>query len=130
MAPTSAVRADRWLWSVRLYKTRSLATHACAAGKVQINGQPCKAARNVRVGDILTTSLADITRTVKVLAVLESRIGAKLVPRYLEDRTPAEEYEKLRQHKEVVPDGYRPKGTGRPTKRDRRILQSFFGEGA
>jgi ribosome-associated heat shock protein Hsp15 len=128
MDPTSAVRADRWLWSVRLYKTRSLAAGACNAGKIQINGQPCKPARDVRAGDILTASLAGITRTVKVLAVLESRVGAKLVSRYLEDRTPAEEYEKLRQRKETVPD--RPKGTGRPTKRDRRILQSFFGEDA
>ena len=130
MDPTSVVRADRWLWSVRLYKTRSLATRACAAGKVQINGLPCKASRDVRPGDVLIASLTGITRTVKVLAVLDSRVGAKLVSRYLEDRTPPEEYEKLRQRKEVVPDGYRPKGTGRPTKRERRVLQNFFGEDA
>lgn len=130
MDPTSAVRADRWLWSVRLYKTRSLATRACAAGKVQINGQPCKAARDVRPGDVLVASLTGITRTVRVLAVLESRVGAKLVSRYLDDQTPAEEYAKLREARAPIQDGYRPKGSGRPTKRDRRILQSYFGEEA
>ncbi len=130
MDPMSAVRADRWLWAVRLFKTRSLATRACAAGKVQINGLPCKAARDVRAGDTLVASLTGITRTVKVLAVLESRVGAKLVPRYLEDQTPPEEYAKLREKKTLVPEGHRPKGSGRPTKRDRRILQSFFGEEA
>lgn len=130
MDPTSAVRADRWLWAVRLYKTRSLATRACAAGKLQINGQPCKAARDVRAGDVLTASLVGITRTVKVLAVLESRVGAKLVSHYLEDRTPPEEYAKLRERKTLVPEGHRPKGSGRPTKRERRILQSYLGEEA
>lgn len=126
MEATSAVRADRWLWAVRLYKTRSLASAACNAGHVQINGHPCKPARSVRPGDVIQALAGEINRTVKVLAVLENRIGAKLVPRYLEDLTPPSEYEKPKE-KSVAPTGQRPKGAGRPTKKDRRLLGSFFG---
>jgi len=126
MEATSAVRADRWLWAVRLYKTRSLAGAACEAGHVKINGHPCKPARTVRVGDMLHALAADINRTVKVVGVLENRIGAKLVAQYLEDLTPPAEYEKARD-KHFTPIGIRPKGTGRPTKKDRRTLGTFFG---
>jgi ribosome-associated heat shock protein Hsp15 len=117
---------DKWLWSVRLYKTRSLAAEACASGKVQIKGQPVKPARSVHVGEVITAVTGELTRTVKVLDLLDRRVGAKLVPQYLEDLTPASEYEKPRE-KSFAPIGHRPKGTGRPTKRDRRILQSYFG---
>jgi ribosome-associated heat shock protein Hsp15 len=126
MEATSAVRADRWLWAVRLYKTRSLACAACTAGHVQINGHPCKPARSVRPGDLIQALAGEINRTVKVVAVLENRIGAKLVSRYLEDLTPPSEYEKQKE-KIVAPIGRRPKGAGRPTKKDRRLLGSFFG---
>jgi len=126
MEATSGVRADRWLWAVRLYKTRSLAGAACEAGHVKINGHPCKPARTVRVGDVLNAFAAEIQRTVKVLGVLENRVGAKLVAQYLEDLTPAAEYEKARE-KQFTPAGIRPKGAGRPTKKERRTLGSFFG---
>lgn len=126
MEATSGVRADRWLWAVRLYKTRTLAGAACDAGHVKINGHPCKPARTVRPGDILVALTGEIERTVKVIAVLESRVGAKLVPSYLEDLTPASEYEKPRE-KQFAPIGLRPKGAGRPTKKERRVLGSFFG---
>lgn len=126
MEATSGVRADRWLWAVRLYKTRSIAGAACDAGHVKINGHPCKPARTVRPGDVLNALTGEINRTVKVIAVLESRVGAKLVPSYLEDQTPAAEYEKPR-GKHLAPIGLRPKGAGRPTKKDRRKLGSFFG---
>lgn len=126
MEAISAVRADRWLWAVRLYKTRSLACAACNAGHVRINAQPCKPARSVRPGDVLTALTGEITRTVKVLAILENRVGARLVPKYFEDLTPASEFEKTKQ-KSFAPIGQRPKGTGRPTKKDRRLLGSFFG---
>jgi len=111
---------------VRLYKTRSLAASACQAGHVQINGLSCKPARPVRAGDVLTALACDIKRTVKVLAPVENRIGAKLVAEYLEDLTPPAEYEKLRQ-KQSAPVGQRVKGAGRPTKKERRILDSYFG---
>jgi len=126
MEAISAVRADRWLWAVRLYKTRSLASAACKAGHVRINGQSCKPARSVRPGDLFQALAGGINRTVKVLAVLENRVGAKRVPDFLEDLTPPSEYEKPRE-KTFAPIAQRPKGTGRPTKKDRRALGSFFG---
>lgn len=125
------VRMDKWLWSVRLFKTRSLAAEACAAGKVRISGQPVKPARSVHPGEQLTVALTIptgvLTRTVKVVGLIDKRVGAKLVPNYLEDLTPAEELAKLSE-KPTLAEGYRAPGTGRPTKRDRRILQSYFGE--
>ena len=126
MPESSEVRLDKWLWAVRLYKSRSLATEACHGGHVKVNGHPAKPARAVRVGDLIVASTGEITRSVKVIALLEARVGAKLVPRYLEDLTPPEEYEKRRE-KSFAPVGLRPKGAGRPTKRDRRVLESFFG---
>ena len=121
------VRMDKWLWSVRLFKTRSLAAEACAVGRVRIQGQPVKPARSVHIGEQLTIVNSVFTRTVKVIGLLENRVGAKLVPKYFEDLTPAEELQKLRDQP-AQPEGFRPKGAGRPTKRDRRILQSYFGE--
>jgi len=91
------VRLDKWLWAVRLYKTRSLAAQACHLGRVQIAGQRLKPARLVRVGDLLTAVIGDVTRTVRVVGLLDQRVGAKLVPNYLEDLTPASEYEKRRE---------------------------------
>jgi ribosome-associated heat shock protein Hsp15 len=126
MEPTPAIRVDKWLRSVRLFKTRSLASQACTAGHVQVNGQPAKPARLVRSGDLIVAFTGIMTRTVKVLAPVERRVGAKMVPRYLEDLTPPTEYAKLRERIEA-PAGARLKGTGRPTKKDRRILGSFFG---
>ena len=126
MEATPGVRADRWLWAVRLYKTRSLASAACDAGHVHVNGHPCKPARTLRPGDTVVALAAEIQRTVKVLAVLENRVGAKLVSQYLEDQTPAAEYEKLKL-RQTGPGGLRPKGAGRPTKKERRILGGFFG---
>ena len=127
MEPTATTRVDRWLWSVRLFKTRTLAARACQAGHVRVNGQAVKPSRALRPGDLVNALLGEIRRTVKVLAVLERRVGAKVVPEYLEDLTPQSEYEKPRE-KFSAPVGLRPKGTGRPTKRDRRVLTSFFGE--
>jgi ribosome-associated heat shock protein Hsp15 len=126
MEATSGVRVDRWLWSVRLYKTRSLASAACAAGHVKVNGHSCKPARAVRPGDVVVALTGEMTRTVKVVGVLERRVGAKVVSRYLEDLTPPSEYEKPRDPS-FAPIGQRPKGAGRPTKKERRLLGSFFG---
>jgi ribosome-associated heat shock protein Hsp15 len=126
MEAISAVRVDRWLWAVRLYKTRTQASAACTAGHVHINGHPCKPARPVRPGDTLVALTGQITRTVKVVALLESRVGAKLVANYLEDQTPPKEHEKPRE-KTFAPVGQRPRGAGRPTKKERRALGSFFG---
>lgn len=125
-AANVAVRLDKWLWAVRLYKSRSLSAEACASGKVRINGQETKPARTVHVGDIITARTGDITRTVKVKGLLENRVGAKLVANYLDDLTPPDELGKSRDPNYRTPV-LRPKGAGRPTKRDRRRLDGLFG---
>jgi ribosome-associated heat shock protein Hsp15 len=119
-----AVRVDKWLWCVRLYKSRTLAASACEAGKVRIGGQPVKPSRCVKSGDTITALAGGITRTVRVVQPLEQRVGAPRVPEFMEDLTSPEEFQKPR---EPVESGARPSGSGRPTKRDRRILQRFFG---
>ena len=124
--PPPAIRLDKWLWSMRLYKSRTLAASACNGGKVQISGQAVKPSRSVKVGDIITAATAEITRTVKVLGLIEHRVGAKLLGQFLEDLTPASEYSKSREKvfRQFV---FRPKGSGRPTKKDRRSLGRFLG---
>lgn len=118
------VRIDKWLWAVRIYKTRSLATEACKNGRVKVGGQPVKASRIPRVGDIIEIHLNPLCKTVKVTALLHNRIGAKLVPDYLEDLTPPEEYERVELIREFNTE-YRPRGTGRPTKSDRRQIDQL-----
>jgi ribosome-associated heat shock protein Hsp15 len=102
-----------------------LASTACSAGKVRIGGEPLKPSRSVRVGDVITAAAGDIMRTVRVLAPLERRVGAKLVPEYMEDLTPASEYSKPREPN-FRPLVWRPKGAGRPTKKDRRKLNELI----
>jgi ribosome-associated heat shock protein Hsp15 len=116
---------DKWLWSVRVYKTRTLAAQACAAGKVQIGGQNVKPARSVKIGDVISAATGEITRTVRVLGLIEKRVGAKLVSQYIEDLTPASEYARPRE-KHFQPIMLRPKGSGRPTKKERRGMQRFL----
>ena len=119
-------RVDKWLWATRLYKTRSLATAACKAGKVKIEGINAKPARTVTPGDVVTVRKDGVVRTVKVIAMPDKRVGAKLVADYLEDLTPAEEYEAARERNRSL--GLRqPQGAGRPTKRRRRMMDKFFG---
>ena len=118
------MRIDKWLWCVRLYKSRTLAAGACEAGQVKVGGQTAKASRAVREGDIIEAVSGEMTRTVKVVGLLGQRVGAKKVPEFMEDLTPPSEFQKKREP--MAPPGYRPKGKGRPTKRDRRILESFF----
>jgi len=123
--PLSSVRVDKWLWAVRLYKTRTAAADACRGGHVRVDDQPVKPARDLRAGDVLQVRLADITRTVRVLAPLEHRVGAPLVPTYLQDLTPPEEYERRKRNQEAG-GIQRDPGAGRPTKKDRRLLEAFL----
>jgi ribosome-associated heat shock protein Hsp15 len=123
-APAS-VRIDKWLWAIRLFKTRSLATEACRHGRVTVGGQPVKPSRDVKVNDLIVAKTGEITRTVKALALVENRVGAQLVANYAEDLTPAAEYEKPRE-RYLQPMFTRPKGAGRPTKKDRRQMDKFF----
>jgi len=122
-----SVRIDKWLWAVRLFKSRSLAATACSAGHVKVENTSVKPAREIRVGDTIQARVGRVNRTVKVLALLERRIGAKLVPEHLEDLTPATEYEKARQTSAAEGVPIRDKGTGRPTKKQRRQLKPFTG---
>jgi ribosome-associated heat shock protein Hsp15 len=123
--PPGSVRLDKWLWAVRIYKTRSLAIAACQAGHVKIDQQRVKPARTVRVGEVITALTGDITRTFKVVALLDRRVGATVVPQYLEDLTPASEYER-RRAAQLDPMYQHPRGRGRPTKRDRRLLEQVM----
>jgi ribosome-associated heat shock protein Hsp15 len=118
------VRLDKWLWAVRVFKTRSIATHACSAGHVKILGHNVKPSHIVRPGEIVSARVGDLTRTLKVLAPLQQRVAAKVVPQYAEDLTPAIESQKAHEPK-FTPLFTRPKGAGRPTKKDRRSLDQL-----
>nr|WP_319569517.1 RNA-binding S4 domain-containing protein [uncultured Draconibacterium sp.] len=119
------VRIDKWLWAVRIFKTRSQATEACKKGHVTIGDSVIKASREVHVGEIIKVRKAPITKSFKVLALSGKRMGAKLVTDFAEDVTPPEETELLEMQKNMR-WSVREKGTGRPTKKDRRDLDDFF----
>jgi len=121
---TGTVRIDKWLWAVRLYKSRSLAIQACQAGHVKIDGQRVKPSRDVRPGEVITALAGRVQRTVKVLASLERRVGASLVKDFLEDLTPPAEYARARAEAAHAPSRYH-KGFGRPTKKQRRQLSAL-----
>ncbi len=121
-----AQRIDKFLWAVRLFKTRSMASDACKKGRIKINGERVKASRTVNIGDVFTVNSAPIEYTYKVKEMLKNRVGAKLVADYIENLTPQEELDKLEEIKMSRVEYYRPKGTGRPTKRDRRLLDEIW----
>ena len=121
-------RIDKWLWAVRIYKTRSIAAEACKKGHVSIGERTAKPAHNVRIGDIVNVKKAPITYSFKVLQCAEHRVGAKLVPELMENVTPQEQYNILEMSRM---SGFidRARGTGRPTKKERRDLDTFVEEG-
>ncbi len=119
------VRIDKWMWAVRLFKTRSLAADACKKGKVLLGGSVAKASRNVKVGDVVQVKRPPITYSFKVLALSENRMGAKLVPDFMENVTPHEQLEALEMSR-FSAFGVRDRGTGRPTKKDRRDMESYM----
>lgn len=124
-----AVRIDKWLWAVRIFKTRSVATDACKKGRVTVgdNVAPVKPSRLLEVGDVVHVRKSPVTHTFRVKALTQNRLGAKLVPDYAENITPQEQYDLL----EVVKiSGFidRQKGLGRPTKREGRDLARFTEE--
>jgi len=122
----SAARIDKWLWAVRLFKTRSLAADACRAGSVRIGEHALKPARDVRVGETIVVKQGVVLRTLVVRAVPLSRVGAPLVSTYCEDLTPPSEWEKAKEQR-VQHLLAREEGSGRPTKRDRRMMDRFLG---
>lgn len=120
------VRIDSFLWAVRIFKSRSIASDACKKGRVTLNGQLVKPARSVVVGDVIGVRKAPITYTFKVLQTAKNRMGAKLVPDFIQNITPKEEYEVL-ELKKIAGFVDRAKGEGRPTKKERRSLDEWHG---
>ena len=118
-------RIDKFLWAIRAFKTRTDATDACKGGKVKIGGVNAKPSTEVKPGDILQVRKGTLTFTYKVLQPLERRVGAKLVPQYAENLTPASELEKLRAPVETF-FVTRDRGAGRPTKKDRREIEEAW----
>ena len=119
------MRIDKFLWSVRIYKTRSIATDEIKKNRVSIGGQFAKASKEVKQGDTIFIKKNQIELKIKILQIPKSRIGAKLVPEYIQDQPDKEQYEILRM-KRLEQNYYRAKGEGRPTKKDRRDLGEFI----
>lgn len=120
---STTVRIDKWLWAVRLFKTRSQASQACRLGKVTIEGEELKPSREVKKEMIISIRTGPVQKTVKVLELLQNRVGAKLVHNYMEDLTPEEEYAKFEMIKKQP--FFRKKGLGRPTKKERRDIDKM-----
>lgn len=123
--PDCCDRIDKWLWAVRLFKTRALATAACRGGLVKIGDQAAKPARDVHVGEVISVRQGLVLRTLRVAGVPRSRVGAKLVPEFCVELTPPEEFAKAREQP-VQHFLAREKGAGRPTKRDRRAIDRLL----
>ena len=122
------VRIDKWMWATRIFKTRTIASDACKKNRVSIGGVNVKPSRMIKPGDEIAIRKPPVTYTFRVLDVTENRMGAKLVPQYLENITPKEQYEILEMNK-ISGFVNRAKGLGRPTKKDRRELEQFTGIG-
>lgn len=118
-------RIDKYLWAIRVFKTRTDATDACKGGKVRLNGNDVKPSRTVVCGDIINVRKGAVLYSYKVVATIEKRVGAKLVPEYAENITPQDELDKLRHPVETF-FLKRDPGTGRPTKRDRRQMELLW----
>ena len=121
------VRIDKYLWAIRVFKTRTEATDACKGGKIRVNGADIKPSKGVKPGDVIVARKGAVAYTYKVLELIDKRQGAKLVPRYAENQTPEEELAKLRAPVETF-FLKRDRGTGRPTKKDRRQMDSLWDE--
>jgi ribosome-associated heat shock protein Hsp15 len=126
MINQDGVRVDKWLWATRLFKTRAQAAQACLGDRVKIGLYNVKPARLVRPGEIIIVRRPDLLRTVQVKAIVDKRIGPKQVGDFLEDLTPPAEYQRQKEFLRASP-ARRERGSGRPTKKDRRDTDQFFG---
>lgn len=120
----SEARIDKWLWAARIFKTRSMAAAACKKGQISMNGTQLKPSRTIKAGDIINVRKPPVTYSFKVKQCIEKRVGAKLIPEILENVTPPEQYELLEMNR-ISGFVNRARGTGRPTKKDRRSLEQF-----
>lgn len=120
-------RVDKWLWATRVFKTRTIATDACKKGRVEIGNVSVKPSRTIKPGDVISVRKPPITLTLEVVALTENRVGAKLVPNFLNNLTPKSQYDLLEMSRV---SGFidRQKGTGRPTKKEGRDLMEFTSE--
>ncbi len=118
-------RIDKYLWAIRVFKTRTDATDACKGGKIRLNGADVKPSKTVKPGDVIAARKGAVTYTYRVVETVEKRQGAKLVPRYAENITPPEELDKLKAPVETF-FLKRDRGAGRPTKKDRRQMESLW----
>lgn len=127
-AVADRVRVDKWLWAVRLYKTRAAANEACSSGRIRINGAPAKPANRVQVGDVVVARRRGYSSTYRVDKVIEKRVGAAVAEECFTDQTPEDERPKPRTMDERIDAAWaeRTTGTGRPTKRDRRQMEKFL----
>jgi len=119
-----SARLDKFLWSVRIFKTRALATEACKKGWITVGDMPVKPSRSIAAGEIIKVRKMPVIYSYRVLKVIDNRVGARLVPEIIEDITPSEEMDKLK-----MQDAFfvkRDRGSGRPTKKDRREMEDFF----
>lgn len=121
----SEARIDKWLWAVRIFKTRTVAAEACKKGRVSINGSPIKPSRMVKAGEVVQVRKPPVTYSFKVLQPIEKRVGAKLLPEVMENVTTPDQYELLELSK-ISGFVDRARGTGRPTKKERRSLDEFI----
>ncbi|WP_314336591.1 RNA-binding S4 domain-containing protein [Capnocytophaga leadbetteri] len=121
------MRIDKYLWCVRYYKTRNIATEACKKGHIRINGETVKPSREVYKNDSITVRKNQINYQLEVLNIPESRVGAKLVNLYRQDNTPPEAFEQA-ELQQLAQDYYREKGEGRPTKKDRRAIDNLLND--
>lgn len=119
------VRIDKWLWAVRLYKTRSLATEACKKGKILVNNTVVKPSRTIKLGDIIGIKNNPVLYSFKVLTLIQNRVNAKLVPECREDVTTPDQLQLIELGK-IAAQADRVRGTGRPTKKERREIDDFF----
>lgn len=123
----SEVRIDKFLWAMRIYKTRSIATDACKNGRITMNGLQLKPSRTFHVGDTFSVRKGPITYTYRILQLCQNRLGAKMVPEYIRDITAPEQLELLELARLAGQSG-RDRGTGRPTKKDRRDIETFMSD--
>lgn len=119
-----SIRIDKWLWSVRIFKTRSIAIEACKKGRVKVGNIEAKPSKEIKIGDSVTVRKPPINFTFRVIGIPKSRISAKLVAEFMENCTPPEELQKM-EMKIFAFQGYRDQGAGRPTKKERRTLDEI-----
>jgi len=127
MAELTKVRIDKWLWSIRIFKTRTLSTKSCDQGKVKIDDNNVKASYKIKVGDVVVVKTNPLKKTLKVLKLIEKRVGAEIAQTCYEDISPEEDKIIHNNIKSAffLPNAYRQKGEGRPTKKDRRKIDKF-----